>query len=491
MSENNSCLDVKDLSKTWAKKIESTEELVNRSIDNCSLNKHEWREILKRLRKDKDALSEETKARLLDIAEKGSWTWIVSILKHKNKDAKDEWINLKLSETLSETKETKETKNNLEYIIKSLESELNEVKDSKKWNSLSFWNKDDKKIKLEILNNILSILVNLKSNFSLSSKDIKSAISTELSTDEWWVIYKKIRMEVMNILLLTYFSWDNFIPDLKQKSVKQIRENLWSKELKDLFKLEMWQDYVKWMTVSEDKKWLLEAYENWFDTKDEWGTFSDENWDKAKWVAAYDLPSMIVTWWVTWVALKWVVWVGRWLKAAKKVSDVSKWINNSRNIAETSTQVVSTPKTIPKAVVEKPIIKPEAVVKPTVKPELAQKIEVKPTVKPEVKAEVKPNNTIVSEWLNWNYLVSLFESVTPQVWRWLNKTIFLRNWAKWNVQMFFKRVAWKDQIDRVTVLINWETTAIKFVWDKAIQTVGKQDMTQNVTQLVNKYKDIL
>ena len=69
-------------------------------------------------------------------------------------------------------------------MIKTLESDKNQIHTAKRWDSISFWNGTDKKAKKEIFDQIISVLQNIKKNSPLTSSDIKKALVSELSTSE-------------------------------------------------------------------------------------------------------------------------------------------------------------------------------------------------------------------------------------------------------------------------------------------------------------------
>ena len=62
--------------------------------------------------------------------------------------------------------DTLDTKSNLEFLIKTLESDKNQIHTAKRWDSISFWNGTDKKAKKEIFDQIISVLQNIKKNSS-------------------------------------------------------------------------------------------------------------------------------------------------------------------------------------------------------------------------------------------------------------------------------------------------------------------------------------
>lgn len=311
---HESCKRSPDLNKNEAKKMKDIEALIAKSVENCALNAAEWREILRRFKQEKDALTQETREKLLEVAVKTWWNRIAYNLDHDYRKKtssfqKTEVLEMKKTEVTSQEtekikSETLSAQSNVEFLIQMLQSDLNQMTSAKKWDSLSFWNATDKKAKKEIYEQIISVLQNIKSNSPLTSITVKHALNSELSTSEWGNVFNKNREELKKYVL-SFFSGDEFVKDLKQKSVKKIRENLWANELKSLFKREIGSDYKVAMTVPDDKKWLLQEYEAAFDSKNEWGTFSDESKNQAKSFLAYDVTSMVASGLGTGAILKW------------------------------------------------------------------------------------------------------------------------------------------------------------------------------------------
>lgn len=311
---NESCKKWADLNKNDAKKIHDIEVLIEKSIENCALNAAEWREILRRFKQEKDVLTQETKDKLLEVAIKTGWNRIAYNLDHdyrkktfsSQKAQTPELKKIEVSSLEAEKiqKETLSTQSNVEFLTQMLQSELHQMTNAKRWDSISFWNGTDKKAKKEVYDQIISLLQNIKNNTPLTSADVKKALISELSTSEWGSVFNKNREEIKKHVL-SFFVGDEFVKDIKQKSVKKIRENLWTDELKSLFKTEIGSEYKVGMSVPDDKKWLVKEYEAAFDPKNEWGKVSDESANQAKSFLAYDVTSMVASWLGTWALLKW------------------------------------------------------------------------------------------------------------------------------------------------------------------------------------------
>ena len=147
---NESCKKSPDLNKKEAKHIQDIETLIAKSIENCSLNAAEGREILRRFKQEKDALTQETKEKLLDVAVKGWWNRIAYNLDHDYRKKtlspqKVEPVDTKQTpvvwvESEKIKNDTLDTKSNLEFLIKTLESDKNQIHTAKRWDSISFWN---------------------------------------------------------------------------------------------------------------------------------------------------------------------------------------------------------------------------------------------------------------------------------------------------------------------------------------------------------------
>ncbi len=139
----------------------------------------------------------------------------------------------------------------------------------------------------------------------------KSSVETQLTKQAIKEFYKNKEYYIQN--------WIESAEKLREKLEDIYKANLENK-LRIRYIAKTYID-EKWNSVDLSKQEIWENYKDATDIKDEWFNISDETFNFMVELAIYDLPTILVSGWIAWIAWK---TVSKWLKAWMKIDDVSK-----------------------------------------------------------------------------------------------------------------------------------------------------------------------
>ncbi len=283
------------------------------------------------------------------------------------------------------------------YLVRSIEAVRDEIRDSSKWSSIKWYNKESKKLAIIELDICINKLKNkniswpeawniLKNN--ISDKDILSKFYSFFNKNASWsnnikaAWLKVIKENVWEVQITdtfieemadTFLAWKNKLSDTHvqeinkniekqmQKTAWEIRKmaiNEWNKNKDKIIKTnpnitseeqlvtlynELHKKFIKdqltikyvgkyviwengWISVPDSQKEIWETFKNSTDIKDEWTTLSLKWQQQAIWFMVYDVPAMLISWWIAWwVARLWGGLLLRWFAASSKLQRIA-WI---------------------------------------------------------------------------------------------------------------------------------------------------------------------